>query len=70
MTKSKFMQSMRRKELNEECRQMRMNLPDDLLGELDEGSSSILYQHVSQCRSCLEAYLALQTAADIAGLAR
>ncbi len=53
---------------NKVCRQVRENLPQELLGELDEDSSSVLFQHVSQCRSCLEAYIALQAAADLAGV--
>lgn len=52
--------------LNESCRQARMNLPDDLLKQLDEPSSSRLYQHLSLCRSCFEAYITLQAAAELA----
>ncbi|MEP3482368.1 MAG: zf-HC2 domain-containing protein [Fuerstiella sp.] len=52
---------------NEECRQALSRLPDDLLKELDEQSSSSLYRHLGQCRSCFEAYLALQAAAELAG---
>ena len=52
--------------LNDDCRQVRKNLPDELLDELDESDSSSLYQHISHCRSCLEAYIALQAAAELA----
>ena len=50
----------------DECRQARLSLPRELLGELDEYSSSVLFQHISRCRSCLEAYIALQAAAELA----
>lgn len=68
MNNSNIMPSVRVMDANEECRQVRQNLPHDLLGELGEHSSSVLYQHVSHCRSCLEAYIALQAAADLAGV--
>lgn len=48
------------------CRQVRLNLPDELLKQLDEKSASQLYQHLSLCRSCFEAYLTLQAAAELA----
>ena len=70
MNNSEIMPSMRQMELNDECRQVRQNLPHELLGELDEASSSSLFRHVSHCRNCLEAYIALQAAADLAGIAR
>ncbi len=50
----------------DDCRQTRLSLPRELLGELDEDSSSGLFRHISQCRSCLEAYIALQAAAELA----
>ncbi|APZ96344.1 hypothetical protein Fuma_06012 [Fuerstiella marisgermanici] len=53
-------------EKRNECRQARSSLPHELLGEMDDDASSSLYQHISQCRSCLEAYIALQAAADLA----
>lgn len=69
MNNSEIMPSVRQTELNDECRQVRQNLPPELLGDLDEAASSVLFQHVSQCRRCLEAYIALQAAADLAGFA-
>jgi hypothetical protein len=68
MNDSNIMQSMRRADANEECRQVRQDLPRELLGELDENCSSVLFEHVSHCRSCLGAYIALQAAADLAGV--
>ena len=53
-------------ETDEECRQVRMNLPLEMLGVLDEDSSSVLFQHLSHCRCCLEAHIALQAAAELA----
>lgn len=69
MNNSNIMPSTRPLDATLECRQVRQNLPRELLRELDEDSSSVLFQHVSQCRSCLEAYIALQAAADLAGMA-
>lgn len=68
MNNFNLMHSTRKMDAKEECRQVRQNLPGELLGELDEDISSILFQHVSQCRSCLEAYIALQAAAELAGV--
>ena len=53
--------------MNEECRQTRFELPRELFGELDEPSSSGLFEHIRRCRGCLEAYVALQAAAELAG---
>lgn len=58
--------SRRSRSVNDECRQVLMSLPDDLLKERGDQSSSKLYQHLSQCRGCFEAYLSLQAAADLA----
>lgn len=66
MTNSGTTHTMRFRSLSDECRQVRMSLPLDLLKELDGSVSSGLYQHISQCRSCLEAYIALQAAAELA----
>lgn len=65
---SNTMSSVRRTDENEVCRQVRQDLPREFLGELDELSSSSLFQHVRHCRSCLTAYLTLQVAADLAGV--
>ena len=56
--------------LPESCRRTRNALPLDLLDELDEESSFVLDQHLSQCSSCLSAYIALQTASTLACLGR
>lgn len=52
--------------LSAECRQVRHRLPLELLNDLDEASSEKLCQHLRNCRSCLEAYIALQAAAALA----
>ena len=43
-----------------------MNLPDELFNESDGSSPSGLFEHISHCRSCLEAYIALLAAAELA----
>ena len=57
---------MRFRSLSDECRQIRMNLPDELFNESDGSSPSGLFEHISHCRSCLEAYIALLAAAELA----
>ena len=57
---------MRFRSMSDECRQIRMSLPDELLTKPDGLMESGLLQHVSQCRSCLEVYIALQAAAELA----
>lgn len=52
--------------VTEECRQARNRLPFELLQDLDDSSSEDLYQHLRQCRSCLETYIALQAAVELA----
>ena len=64
------MNSVRSHKMNDECRQTLSRLPDELLGILDDNASSGMYQHIRHCRSCLEAYIALQAAADMALPAR
>jgi len=66
MNSSETVPSARRAMLNEECRQTLSDLPRELFGELDENSSSGLFEHIRHCRSCLEAYIALQAAAELA----
>ncbi len=50
------------------CQQARQSLLLDMLEELDEKSSSSLFRHLNSCRSCLQAYIALQAAGSLAGL--
>jgi len=66
MDYSNTMNSMRSRGMNDECRQTRQRLPDELLGILDDNASFGMYHHIRHCRSCLEAYIALQAAADMA----
>lgn len=52
--------------VSDECRQVRTSLPAEMLNELDERTSSGLFHHICQCRSCFEVYVSLQAAAELA----
>jgi hypothetical protein len=66
MNNSGTIHTMRFRRMNDECRQIRMRLPDELLTKPDGLISSGLLQHVSHCRSCLEVFIALQAAVELA----
>lgn len=49
------------------CESVRRLLPDVALGDRsDDHASSDLLLHLTQCRPCLEVYIALQAAAELA----
>ena len=52
--------------VTEECRQIRRNLPHELLNEPDGSLPSGFHQHLLRCRSCFETFAALYAAAALA----
>lgn len=66
MTDSKTTVFRRGRIFSDECRQIRDCLPDFWLGELGENTSSSIARHLCRCRSCMEVYIALHAAADMA----
>ncbi len=51
---------------SEDCRVVHAQLLGVWLGEVDEVTLSALLDHLSECRSCLKWWIAIQAAADLA----
>ena len=72
MINSKSTPAMRRtkatdhRDMDENCRQVCVRLPEVVFGPSDDDELSDVFEHLSQCRRCLEAYIALQAAAELA----
>ena len=50
-----------------DCRQAQQSLLADLCGDLDDVSSTQLMTHLRSCRHCLDSWLKIQAAAELAG---
>lgn len=72
MINSKSTSAMRRQKMHdhqkmdENCRQVCVRLPEVVFDQSGDDDSPELFDHLSQCRRCLEAYIALQAAAELA----